>query len=86
MRLWVVRARSNSSPRAAKRYSIPGGQTTVLKIRLAPTRYQIVRKMKKVRVLAIVNGRDVAGNKRKTTKPLVLKPKQPAKRARTSSG
>ncbi len=71
---------------AAKKYSIPGGQNTVVKIRLHPKRYKVVRKLKKVRVLAIVNGRDVAGNKRKTTKPLVLKLKKRATRASSARG
>jgi hypothetical protein len=54
-------------------FQLAGGRNAVVKLRLSKKNQRLVRKLKNVRVLAIVAARDTAGNAQTTRKPLTLK-------------
>jgi VCBS repeat protein/Big-like domain-containing protein len=54
-------------------FRIPGGQSLRVKVRLSKRNLRLIRKLRKVRVLAIINARDQAGNAQTTRQTLILK-------------
>jgi hypothetical protein len=54
-------------------FRIPGGQSLRMKVRLSKRNLRLIRKLRKVRVLAIINARDQAGNAQTTRQTLILK-------------
>lgn len=61
----------------AKKFSLAGGRTLTVKVRLSKRNYRLIAGLKKVRVRATVTARDAAGNKRTTTRTIALKAPKP---------
>lgn len=60
-----------------KKFTIKGGTTKTIKLRLTNNSYRILQKTKKLRVQIKINAHDTAGNKKTTTQPLTLLPPRP---------
>lgn len=60
-----------------KKFTIKGGTTKTLKLRLTNKSYRILKKTKKLRVWIKINAQDAAGNKKTTGHPLTLLPPRP---------
>jgi VCBS repeat protein/FG-GAP repeat protein len=61
-------------------FRVGGGKSAAVKLRLSKKTQRLVRKLKKVRVVAVIDARDHAGNARTTKQALVLKARVRTKR------
>jgi hypothetical protein len=62
-------------------FRIAGGRTALLRVRLTASSQRLLRRLRKIRVLATIDARDETGNARTTRVVLVLKA-APVKEAR----
>lgn len=61
-----------------KKFSLAGGRTATVKVRLSKKNYRLIAGLKKVRVRGTVTARDAAGNKRTTVRTITLKAPRPS--------